>query len=75
MLLRSLPPPPSTTAVSSARHLGDAQAAGIEQAIGALVARALVLLSARRRGTLVGTCLRSAWTHPRSRYRQEKLAA
>jgi hypothetical protein len=33
-MLRSLPPPPSTTAASLARRFGDAQVAGIERAVG-----------------------------------------
>jgi Transposase DDE domain group 1 len=51
--LRSLAPPPSTTAASLARRFGDVQVAGIEQAVGVLVARALGLLSARQRRSLV----------------------
>jgi len=54
ILLRSLPPPPSTTAASLARRFGDPQVAGIEQAMAGLVARALALLSVRQRRTLVG---------------------
>ena len=51
-VLRSLPPPPSTTAASLARRFGDTQIAGIETAVGALVARATRLLAARQRRTL-----------------------
>jgi len=53
-LLRSLAPPPSTTAASLARRFGEAQVAGIERAMAGLVARALALLAARQRRTLVG---------------------
>jgi hypothetical protein len=53
--LRSLPPPPSTTAASLARRFGQAHVAGIETAVAVLVARALGLLSARQRRTLTGT--------------------
>jgi Transposase DDE domain group 1 len=54
-LLRSLPPPPSTTTASLARRFGDPQVAGIERAMAGLVARALALLGARQRRTLLGT--------------------
>jgi hypothetical protein len=54
-LLRSLAPPPSTTAASLARRFGDAQIAGIERAMAGLVARALGLLPAGQRRRLVRT--------------------
>lgn len=54
-LLRSLPPPPSTTAASLARRFGQAQVAGIEQAITGLVARATQLLPDRQRRALTAT--------------------
>jgi hypothetical protein len=54
-LLRSLPPPPSTTAASLARRFGDPQVTGIETAVGVLVARAVALLPARQRCALVAT--------------------
>lgn len=54
-LLRTLLPPPSTTAASLARRFGDAQIAGIERAMAGLVARALRLLPAGQRRRLVGT--------------------
>jgi hypothetical protein len=53
--LRSLPPPPSTTAASLARRFGDTQVAGIERAMAGLVARALGLLPAGQRRTLTST--------------------
>jgi Transposase DDE domain group 1 len=54
-MLRSLAPPPSTTAASLARRFGDPQVAGIERAMAGLVARALGLLAARQRRTLTST--------------------
>jgi hypothetical protein len=51
--LRSLTPPPSTTAASLARRFGQAQVAGIEQAMAGLVARALALLPAGQRRRLL----------------------
>jgi hypothetical protein len=51
-LLRSLAPPPSTTAASLARRFGDRQVAGIERAMAGLVARALGLLPAPQRRRL-----------------------
>jgi hypothetical protein len=54
MRLRSLAPPPSTTAASLARRFGDQQVAGVEHAMADLVARATRLLPARQRRTLVG---------------------
>jgi hypothetical protein len=54
-MLRSLAPPPSTTAASLARRFGDAEIAGIKRAMAGLVARAVGLLSARQRRTLLAT--------------------
>jgi hypothetical protein len=51
--LPSLTPPPSTTAASLARRFGQAQVAGIEQAMAGLVARALRLLPAEQRRRLL----------------------
>jgi hypothetical protein len=52
-MLRSLAPPPSTTAASLARRFGEAQVAGVERAMAGLVARATRLLPARQRRTLL----------------------
>jgi hypothetical protein len=65
-LLRSLPPPPSTTAVSLARHFGRPHRR-IQQAITGLVAMATQLLPDRQRRALTASRPRSTWTPPRSR--------